>query len=214
MSRPRILMADDHRIVSEGLRSLLEPEFELVEIVEDGVQMVQAAKRLSPDVILADITMPRLNGLEALEQLRKANCRSKVIFLTMHKDATYAARALRAGASGFVLKHSASSELVMAIRESLKGRIYMTPAVAESLKEKSVSRSAGAAESISDLTPRQREVLQLFAEGRAAKEVANSLHISTRTAENHKARIMKLLGLSTTADLVQYALRHQIIGPE
>jgi DNA-binding NarL/FixJ family response regulator len=214
MNRPRILMADDHRIVGEGLRSLLEPEFELVEIVEDGAQMVEAAMRLSPDVILADITMPRLNGLEALEQLRRANCKAKVVFLTMHKDATYAARALHAGASGFVLKHSASSELVMAIRESLMGRTYVTPAVAESLNQRPVSRSDGAAESMSDLTPRQREVLQLFAEGQSAKEVANSLHISARTAENHKARIMKQLGLSTTTDLVQYALRHQIIGPE
>lgn len=214
MNRPRILMADDHRIVAEGLRSLLEPEFELVEIVEDGVQMVEAAKRLSPDVILADITMPRLNGLEALEQLRAANCKAKIVFLTMHKDATYAARALRAGASGFVLKHSASSELVKAIQESLMGRNYVTPAVAKTLKERSVAESKSVAKGISDLTPRQREVLQLFAEGRSAKEVANSLHISTRTAENHKARIMKLLGLSTTADLVQYALRHQIIGPE
>ncbi len=214
MNRPRILMADDHRIVAEGLRSLLEPDFELIEIVEDGVQMVEAAKRLSPDVILADITMPRLNGLEALKQLQRTNCRAKVIFLTMHKDATYAARALRAGASGFVLKHSASSELVKAIQESLMGRTYVTPAVAESLKERSALRPRSEAEGVSDLTPRQREVLQLFAEGRSAKEVANSLHISARTAENHKARIMKLLGLSTTADLVQYALRHQIIGPE
>ena len=214
MKRPRILIADDHRIVAEGLRSLLEPEFELVEVVEDGAQMVEAAKQFAPDVIVADITMPRLNGLEALEQLRSANCTAKVIFLTMHKDATYAARALHAGASGFVLKHSASSELVNAIRESLMGRAYVTPAVAESLKEWSASRLESTVEGVSNLTPRQREVLQLFAEGRSAKEVAHWLHISTRTAENHKARIMKLLGLSTTADLVQYALRHQIIGPE
>lgn len=214
MNRPRILMADDHRIVAEGLRSLLEPEFELIEIVADGVQMVEAAKRLSPDVILADITMPRLNGLEALERLREANCKAKVVFLTMHKDATYADRAMRAGASAFVLKHSASSELVNAIRESLMGRAYVTPAVAESLQERSASQSRSESEGVFDLTPRQREVLQLFAEGRSAKEVAHSLHISTRTAENHKSRIMKLLGLSTTADLVQYALRHRIIGPE
>jgi DNA-binding NarL/FixJ family response regulator len=214
MNRPRILVADDHRIVAEGLRSLLEPEFELVEIVDNGAAMVEATKRLSPDVILADITMPRLNGLEALEQLRKAGCKARVIFLTMHKDATYAARALRAGAAGFVLKHAASSELVKAIRESLIGKTYVTPAVAERLKEWSASRLGSMAESVSELTPRQREVLQLFAEGRSAKEVAKSLHISTRTAENHKSRIMKLLGLATTADLVQYALRHHIIGPE
>jgi DNA-binding NarL/FixJ family response regulator len=132
----------------------------------------------------------------------------------MHKDATYAARALRDGASGFVLKHSASSELVKAIQESLMGRTFVTPAVAERLEARSLSPMRSGSESASDLTPRQREVLQLFAEGRSAKEVANLLHISTRTAENHKARIMKLLGLSTTADLVQYAMRHQIIGLE
>lgn len=214
MHRPRIVMADDHRIVVEGIRSLLESEFNLIEIAENGVQLVEAAIRLAPDVILADITMPRLNGIEALEQLRSLNCTAKVIILTMHKDATYAARALRAGASGFVLKHSASSELVTAIREALTGRTYVTPALSETLNECSDSRSRRETDSVFDLTPRQREVLQLFAEGRSAKEVAHSLHISTRTAENHKARIMKLLGLSTTADLVQYALRHQIIGPE
>jgi DNA-binding NarL/FixJ family response regulator len=207
-------MADDHRLVAEGLKSLLEDEFQLVEIVEDGAQMVEAAMRLSPDVILADITMPRLNGLEALEQLRSAKCTAKVIFLTMHKDATYAARALHAGAAGFVLKHSASAELVTAIRQALSGKTYVTPTLADNLKEWSDSRLRTEAESVPDLTPRQREVLQHFAEGRSAKEVAHSLHISTRTAENHKARIMKLLGLSTTAELVQYALRHQIIGLE
>jgi DNA-binding NarL/FixJ family response regulator len=214
MTRPRILIADDHRIVAEGLRSLLEPEFELVEIVEDGAEMVEAAKRLAPDVIVADITMPRLNGLEAIEQLRSLNCSAKVIFLTMHKDATYAARALHAGAAGFVLKHSASSELVTAIRDSLTGKIYVTTALADSLKAWPPSRLENAAGDVSDLTPRQREVIQLFAEGRSAKEVAKSLHISTRTAENHKARIMKLLGLSTTSDLVQFCLRHKLIGPE
>jgi len=214
MNRPRVLVADDHRIVAEGLRGVLEPEFELVEIVEDGRQLLEAAGRLAPDVIVADITMPMLNGLEALEQLRRARCKAKVVVLTMHRDATYAARALSAGASGFVLKHSASSELLTAIRESLAGRTYVTPAVAESLEGTSVSRGAPTVRRTSDLTPRQREVLQLFAEGRSAKQVANSLHISTRTAENHKARIMKLLGLATTADLVQYALRHGIISPE
>lgn len=214
MNRPRILIADDHRIVAEGLRSLLEPEFELVEIVEDGAQMVEAATQLSPDIIVADITMPRLNGLDALEQLRSSNCTAKVIFLTMHKDATYAARALGAGASGFVLKHSASSELVTAIRDALIGKTYVTPALAESLKEWPSSRLEHAAGDVSDLTPRQREVIQLFAEGRSAKEVAKLLRISTRTAENHKARVMKLLGLSTMPDLVQYCLRHKLIGRE
>jgi DNA-binding NarL/FixJ family response regulator len=212
MSRPRILLADDHRIVAEGLRSLLEPAFELVEIVEDGKQLVDAAKRLQPDVIVADITMPKLNGLDAVEQLRLAGCKAKIVFLTMHKDATYAARAMRAGASGFVLKHSASAELVTAIRESLRGKTYVTPEIAEVMVRLTTSRKDEADEGIL-LTPRQREVLQLFAEGRSAKEVASLLHISIRTAENHKARIMSLLGAATTADLVKCAIRHGLIAP-
>ena len=177
MSRPRILVADDHRIVAEGLRSLLEPAFELVEIVENGRQLVNAAKRLAPDVIVADISMPELNGLDAVEQLRQAGCKARVIFLTMHKDPAYAIRALNAGASGFVLKHSASAELVTAIRESLIGRTYLTPAIAEVIESLPASRLVAADDGML-LTPRQREVLQLFAEGRSAKEVASALHIS------------------------------------
>jgi DNA-binding NarL/FixJ family response regulator len=211
MTRPRILVADDHRIVAEGLRSLLEPAFELVEIVEDGRQLVDAAKRLAPDVIVADITMPQLNGLDAVEQLRQAGCQAKIVFLTMHKDATYAARALRSGASGFVLKHSASSELVTAIRESLVGRTYVTPAIAEAVERLLAARSDGA-DKAKLLTRRQREILQLFAEGRSAKEVAAVLHISVRTAESHKARIMALLGAATTSDLVLCAIRHGLIA--
>ncbi len=131
MTRPRILMADDHRMVAEGLRSLLEPACELIEIVEHGQALVEAAQRLQPDVIVADITMPLLNGLDAVEQLRRLGCQAKVVFLTMHKDALYAARAMRAGASGFVLKHSASADLLTAIQEALAGRTYVTPAIRE-----------------------------------------------------------------------------------
>jgi len=209
MSRARILLADDHRIVAEGLRSLLEPTYELVEIVEDGRQLVAAAQRLQPDVIVADITMPLLNGLDAVEQLRQSGCQAKVIFLTMHKDALYAARALRAGASGFVLKHSASAELLTAIQAALTGRTYMTHSIAELL-----DRVADAARDREISLPRrQREVLQLFAEGHTAKEVARILHISVRTAEGHKAQIMDLLGARSTADLVQCAIRHGLIAP-
>lgn len=215
MSRPRVLIADDHRIVGEGLRGLLEPWFELAAIVEDGQQLVDAATRLRPDVIVADISMPRLNGLEAIDQLRRAGMEAKVVFLTMHRDATYAARALQAGAAGFVLKHSASSELVTAIQEALAGRTYLTPAIASLLKrDPTGGLDASTVPATSPLTPRQREVAQLYAEGYSAKEIAAQLGISTRTAENHKAHIMSALGLSTTAELVQYAMRHGLIGPE
>lgn len=212
MTRPRVLLADDHRIVAEGLRSLLEPEFELIAIVEDGQTLVEAAKRMDPDVIVADITMPVLNGLEALDRLRKSDCRAKVVFLTMHKDVTYAARALQAGASGFVLKHSAGSELLTAIREALLDKTYVTPEIAQRLNNASQTSKMSKRPVFTELTPRQREVLQLFAEGRSAKQVAGILHISTRTAENHKARIMTTLGLSSTAELTQYAMRHGMVG--
>jgi DNA-binding NarL/FixJ family response regulator len=212
MNRPRLLLADDHRIVVDGLRSILVPEYELVGIVADGRELIEAAKRLKPDVIVADIAMPQLNGLDAVAQLRKDGCQAKIVFLTMHKDATYAAKALEMGASGYVLKHSASTELLTAIRMALLGRSYVTREIAESIRRSAESRSAST--EAPALTPRQREVLQLFAEGRSAKEVAKVLHISTRTAENHKARIMDVLSISTTADLVQFALRHGIITPE
>ena len=212
MNQPRLLLADDHRIVVEGLRSILGLEYELVGIVEDGRELVEAARRLRPDVIVADIGMPQLNGLEAIAQLRIEGCHAKVVFLTMHKDATYAAKALEIGASGYVLKHSASTELLKAIRAALSGETYVTSEIAERLRGATGTRTASLA--APSLTPRQREVLQLFAEGRSAKEVAAVLHISARTAENHKARIMDLLSLATTADLVQYALRHGIIAAQ
>jgi DNA-binding NarL/FixJ family response regulator len=213
MSRPRVLVADDHRIVAEGLRKLLEPEFEIAAIVEDGRQLVDAAKRLRPDVIITDIAMPSLNGLDAMDQLRELECRARFVFLTMHTDASYAARALRAGAAGFVLKHSASTELVAAVRAALAGRTYVTPSIAEDVERLAAARSSDS-EELLPLTPRQREVLQLFAEGQSAKEVAQSLHISFRTAENHKARIMQVLGVSTTAELVLCAVRFGLISPE
>jgi DNA-binding NarL/FixJ family response regulator len=212
MSRPRVLIADDHRIMAEGLRGLLEPEFELVGIVGDGRELVAAAKRHRPDVIVADVTMPSLNGIEAAVQLRKAGVSSRVVFLTMHRDVTYARRAVEAGASGFVLKHSAAWELVRAIREALDGKTYVTPLIVGELLRSYAEDDAQRPEAARSLTPRQREVLQLTAEGRSAKEVAAILHISPRTAEFHRARVMGVLGLQTTAELVQYAIRNGIIS--
>lgn len=212
MRRPRILLADDHRIVAEGLRSLIEPEFELVGIVEDGRAMVDAAEKLRPDVIVADISMPLMNGIEALRQIRKTNKDVRVIFLTMHPDVTYAVSAFDAGALGYVLKHSAPSELSLAIRSALRGKIYVTSLLSGEFIEGRKKGSQERHEESSFLTRRQREVLQLLAEGRSVKEIASLLNISTRTAEYHKYQMMKDLSMKTVADLVRYAVKHGIVG--
>jgi DNA-binding NarL/FixJ family response regulator len=207
MKRPRVLLADDHCVVAEGLRSLLEPHFDVVGILLNGRELVSAAKTLNPDVVVLDISMPSLNGIEAARQMRATNLRAKVVFLTMHSEVTYAARALEAGASGFVLKHSATSELVTAIQEALKGGTYVTPQIAGELLDSMRRGNPPGIGALHELTPRQREVLQLVAEGRSAKEIANVLHISRRTAEFHKARLMEALGVQNTAELIQYAIR-------
>ena len=210
MNRSRVLVADDHRIVAEGLRGILEPTYELVGIVENGRELVDQAMALQPDVIVADITMPLLNGLDAMALLQRQDCRSKFVFLTMHKDVTYAAKALRQGALGYVLKHSASEELLKALKAVLAGEKYVSSEIASGLEGR--DDAVDQIEDLRTLTTRQREVLQLFAEGKSAKEVATNLGISARTAENHKARIMTQLKLHTTSDLVQYAIRDGLIG--
>ncbi len=212
MKRARILLADDHRIVAEGLRGLLEPEFELVGIVEDGRAMLDAAERLRPDIIVADISMPLLNGIEAVRQLKKSHKDIKVVFLTMHPDVTYAASAFEAGASGYVVKHSAPSELITAIRSALKGGTYITPVLAGRLMEFYKESVHEQRDEVSKLTPRQREVLQLLAEGRAVKDIASILNISTRTVEFHKYRLMEDLGLKTSAELVRFAIKHGFLS--
>ena len=209
MKRPRVLLADDHRIVTEGLRGLLEPAFELVSIVEDGRALLTAAEKLKPDVIVADISMPELNGIEAIRQIKRTNEDIKVVFLTMHPDVTYAASAFEAGASGYVVKHSAPSELVTAIQHALRGKTYVTPLLKGELKQFYKERT-GKHDELTRLTPRQREVLQLLAEGNSAKEIAAILKISVRTVEFHKYRIVTDLGLKTTADLVRFAVKHGV----
>jgi DNA-binding NarL/FixJ family response regulator len=208
MTRPKVLLADDHQIVAEGLRSLMEPEFELVGIVIDGREALAAALALRPDVVVLDITMPSLNGIEVARQLRVAGSPAKVVFLTMHRDPAYAARALDAGGAGFVLKHAAAAELVTAIRQALQGRTYVTPLITADLLQAYREREPGHASDFDLLTSRQREVLQLVAEGHSAKEIARLLHISVRTAEFHKARLMQALVIENTAELIQYGIRH------
>ena len=209
--RPRVLLADDHLLVAEALRSLLTPEFDLVGVVEDGRALVEAAGTLRPDVIVADVSMPHLNGIDALVRLRQDGDETPVVFLTMHRDATFARRALEAGASGFVLKHSASDELVSAIRAALDGGTYLAPQLAGEVLGAMKKGSERAADPISSLTPRQREVLQLLAEGRSAKEIASSLAISARTVEFHKYQMMETLGIRTNAALIHFALKHGLV---
>lgn len=212
MKRPRVLMADDHRMVAEGLKKLLDPEFELVGVVEDGLALIEAAKKLHPDIIIADISMPGLNGLEALPKIKKECPHVKVITLTMHREVAYARRALDAGASAFVLKHSAPEELLTAIRAALAGKTYITPAVAGELLQEIRQDPEAARDPLTALTPRQREVLQLVAEGRSAKEIASMLSISARTAEFHKYKLMETLGLHNNSELTRFAIKHGIVS--
>jgi len=209
--RPRVLLADDHLMVAEALKSLLSPEFDLVGVVEDGRALIEAVATQRPDVIVADITMPHLNGIDALIRLRQDGDRTPVIFLTMHQDVTFARRALEAGASGFVLKHSAPAELVMAIRAALRGKTYLTPQLAGEVLETMKEGPNRKADPVAALTLRQREVLQLLAEGRSAKEIASSLDISTRTVEFHKYQMMETLDLHTNAELIHFAIKHGLV---
>mgnify|MGYP001143170605 FL=1 len=209
--RPRVLLCDDHLLVAEALKSLLAPEFDLVGVVEDGRAMVDAVSTLRPDVIVADVSMPHLNGIDALVQLRQRGDRTPVVFLTMHQDVTFARRALEAGASGFVLKHSAPAELVAAVRALQPGPDRPPPRLAGEVVA-SVKQAPGrAADPVGSLTPRQREILQLVAEGRSAKEIASSLSISSRTVEFHKYQMMETLGLRTNAELVHFAIKHGLV---
>jgi DNA-binding NarL/FixJ family response regulator len=214
MKRTRVLLADDHKIILDGLRSLLEPEFDIAAMVEDGRALVSTAQKLSPDVIVVDISMPLLNGIEAVSQIKKIDPHVKVVFLTMHPDVTYAIRAFEAGASGYVLKHSASSELITAIHEATRGRTYVTPMIAGELVQSYMEGARGRPEKTLPLTQRQREILQLLAEGRSAKEIASIMNISPRTVEFHKYSMMSKLNLKTSSALIQYAIKHGITTVE
>jgi len=210
MKRPRVLLADDHRLVAEGLKSLLSAEFELVGVVEDGRAMIEAARKLRPDVIVADITMPHLNGIDALGQLKRDELEVPVVFLTMHPEVAYARRALEAGALGYVLKHAAPAELISAIRAALDGKTYVSPAVAGEVLRVMNGKPDEAGDPVASLTPRQREILQLLAEGRSAKEIGDTLAISARTVEFHKYQMMEKLDIHTNAELVHFTLKHGI----
>ena len=210
MRRATILLADDHAIVLEGLASLLRSEFSLVGTVADGARLIEAARRLRPEVIVTDVAMPGMSGIEALRRIKAEALAAKVIFLTMHADAQLAAEALRAGASGFVVKHAAGKELIAAIHTALRGGRYLTPHLASDVL---TTLADGGTAGVRTLTPRQREVASMIAEGRTMKEVAAALRLSPRTVETHKYQIMTALGLQTTAELIRYALEHGLTAP-
>lgn len=213
MNRPRVLLADDHRVVAQGLKSLLAAEFELVGVVADGQAMVEAAKTLRPDIIVADVSMPMMNGIDALEALRQQGIDVPVVFLTMHSEAGYARRALQTGAAGYVLKLAAPEELVQAIRAALDGGTFVSPSLARAVFEKAESAPAGASERIAELTPHQREILRMLADGLSAKEIGRKLDISSRTVESHKYQIMESLGAQSSAELIRLAIRHGLVEP-
>jgi len=212
MRRTRLLMADDHTLVLEGVRKLLEKEFELVGTVEDGRALLRAAEQLRPDVILLDISMPLLNGIEACRQLVKLMPKARVIFLTMHTDVVYVEEALHAGGAGYLLKRSAASELTSAINAVMRGKRYVTPLIDWKESTTTVRRKDANKTTLERLTPRQREVLQLVAEGRANKEIAAQLHVSEKTVDFHKSCIKRELMLNSTAELTQFAIKHRIIS--
>ena len=209
MTGPRVLLADDHTLLLGAIEKLLSEDCDVVGQVSDGRALVTAAEELKPDVIVLDISMPLLNGVEAARQIKQKLRNVKLVFLTMNEDADLAAEAFRAGASAYLLKRSATSELPLAIREVMQGRSYVTPLVTEGLVESLLQPEAR--KPAHELTPRQREVLQLLAEGRSMKEVASVLNLTPRTVAFHKYRMMDELKVKSTAELVQYAVKHHIV---
>jgi DNA-binding NarL/FixJ family response regulator len=210
MSRPRVILADDHTLLLEAFEKLLIDECEVVATVSDGRALVEAVSSMRPDVVVVDIAMPLLNGIDAARQIKRVQSDTRIIFLTMNEDPDLAAEAFRAGASGYLLKRSAASELQTAIREVMKRRSYVTPLVTEGLMG-SMLHARDPRQGSEQLTTRQREVIQLIAEGRSMKEVGNILNIATRTVAFHKYRIMEQLNIKTTAELIQFAIKHHIV---
>jgi DNA-binding NarL/FixJ family response regulator len=214
MSRPRVLLGDDHTLVLDGFRKLLEDRCEVVGTAEDGRTLLRMAQELQPDIVTLDISMPQLNGVDAARKLKKILPRTKLIFVTMHADPAYVNEAFKAGASGYLLKRSAGSELLQAIQSVMDGQCYVTPLVAKGLVQSVIT--GGRPQVLKDtlLTARQREVLQLVAEGMTVKEIASALNLSPKTVEFHKSQIMTELDLHTTAELTKYALVHGLLASE
>jgi len=207
MKRPTILIADDHTLVAEACKNLLEREFDVVGIVPDGRSLLQAASEMRPDVVITDIAMPELNGLDAGEQLKQKNREIKLIFLTMNVRPDLAAEAFRRGASAYVVKHCAAEDLIVAVRRVLKGKSYLSPQISKDTVDRLRWTSAKFSKE-KRLTDRQREVLQLLSEGKTMKEIAYVLHLNYGTVGFHKHQIKEALNIRTSAELIQYAIQH------
>jgi DNA-binding NarL/FixJ family response regulator len=207
----RIVLADDHVLVRQGLKSLLEREgFQVVAEAADGQEALSHVESLQPDVVVMDISMPILNGLNAARQMGRSSPKTKTILLTQHDEAQYIREALDAGVKGYVLKNQIASDLLLAIRQVSRGQVYLSPGVSSAVLEAYRSKSE---KFETPLTPRERQVLQLIAEGKSTKDVASLLGISTKTAESHRTRLMQKLDIHETASLVRYAVRHGIVQP-
>ena len=213
MRKPTVLLADDHKIVLDGLRGLLSAEFELAGSVTNGLELVERALQLQPDLVVADISMPLLNGIDALRQLKRQQPGLRVVLLTMHPDVTYLTRALEAGADGYVLKHAASDELIAALRAALRGEVFISPELKHPSVVERLDETRRVLKQTVELTPRQRQVLQLLAEGKSAKEIGALLEISARTVETHKYKMMDDLGVKSTPELVRHAIRLGLVSP-
>jgi len=207
MKRTRLLIADDHVMFAQGLESLLRDEFDLLGTARNGEELVEATLRLQPDIILVDISMPVLNGFDAVRNIKANGSEARIIFLTMHDDATLLSEAFRCGASGYILKQAAGEELVNAIKEVAQGNNYVSPLITDLSNEPLPIHTQRAT-----ITPRQREVLELISRGMTMKEIASHLNISTRTAESHKYEMMQTLGVDSTAELIKYSLRLGLIS--
>jgi DNA-binding NarL/FixJ family response regulator len=210
--RHRIILADDHEMILDGLRRILEPEFDIVATVADGRALIAEIERLKPEIALVDISMPLLNGLDALRRIKNAHSRTRFVFLTGSPDAALATQAFRLGASGYVVKQSAAEELVAAIHEVLAGHVYIAPRIANEVLQNLMSHPADTSKDGSGLTGREREVLQLLAEGKTVKEISAILNVSPRTVEFHKNNLVAKTGLHTTAELARYAVRSGLVS--
>jgi len=209
--KARILLGDDHALILDGLRNVLQSQYEIAGLAKDGRALVQAAEKLKPDLVVVDISMPLLNGFEAAKQIKRSLPHTKVIFLSQHLNPAYLKQALRLGASGYVLKAGATEELQQAIETVLRGKTYITPAFGEGVIARLWNREGELSEESEGLTERQREILQLIVEGRGNKEIADILHLSVKTIEFHRARIMAKLGVKTVAELTKAALQQGLI---